>query len=184
MSKWDAMRDDEIDALRTEIETLRARVAELEREQAAWRKFTEEANKTVDKAEARAEFAEKAVADARTENARLVAANKARDEFLRGHRYKRSEMDGYIDLCESQMADLKARLADVERQLTDTAVIAQERYTIHCNWHQDGEDCDTWQTDCGHYFCINEGTPVENEFKYCAFCGKPLAQYPYTEEET
>jgi predicted nucleic acid-binding Zn-ribbon protein len=45
MSKWDAIRDDE-------IADLRARVAELEREQAAWRKFTDKANKTVDRAEA------------------------------------------------------------------------------------------------------------------------------------
>ena len=55
------------------------------------------------------------LAEAEAENARLVAANKARDEFLRGHRYKHSEVDGYIDLCESQMATLKARLADAER---------------------------------------------------------------------
>lgn len=59
----------------------------------------------------------KRLAEAEADNARFVAANKARDEFLRGHRYKHSEVDGYIDLCESQMADLKARLAEVESRL-------------------------------------------------------------------
>lgn len=57
------------------------------------------------------------LAEAEADNARLVAANKARDEFLRGHRYKHSEVDGYIDLCESQMADLKAQLAEAERTI-------------------------------------------------------------------
>jgi DNA repair exonuclease SbcCD ATPase subunit len=57
------------------------------------------------------------IAELERENSRLIAANKARDEFLRGHRYKRSEMDGYIDLCESQMASLKDRIAELEREL-------------------------------------------------------------------
>ena len=48
-----------------------------------------------------------------------------------------------------------------------------------CNWHQDGEDCDTWQTGCGHYFTINDGTPMDNDFRHCCFCGKPLAQHPH-----
>ena len=72
----------------------------------------------------RAENAERALervearlAECEAENARLVAANKARDEFLRGHRYKRTEMDMYIDLCESQMADLKAQLAEAQDEL-------------------------------------------------------------------
>ena len=37
------------------IDRLQARIEELEREQAAWRKFTDEANKTLDKAEQRIE---------------------------------------------------------------------------------------------------------------------------------
>lgn len=61
--------------------------------------------------------ADKRLAEAEADNARLVAANKARDEFLRGHRYKHSEVDGYIDLCESQMADLKAQLAEAQDEL-------------------------------------------------------------------
>jgi hypothetical protein len=59
------------------------------------------------------------LAEAEAENARLVAANKARDEFLRGHRYKHSEVDGYINLCESQIATLKARLADADALLRE-----------------------------------------------------------------
>lgn len=46
-----------------------------------------------------------------------------------------------------------------------------------CDWHQDGEDSETWQTGCGHYFTIIDGTPTDNEFRHCCFCGHLLAQH-------
>lgn len=52
-----------------------------------------------------------------------------------------------------------------------------------CNWNQDGEGCDTWASDCGQYFTLNEGTPTENKMKFCCYCGKPLTESPYTDEE-
>jgi chromosome segregation ATPase len=61
------------------------------------------------------------LAEVEAENARLVAGNKARDEFLRGHRYKHSEVDGYINLCESQIATLKARQAEADALLREIA---------------------------------------------------------------
>lgn len=46
-----------------------------------------------------------------------------------------------------------------------------------CDWHQDGEDSETWQTGCGHYFTIIDGTPTDNKFRHCCFCGHLLAQH-------
>ena len=43
-----------------------------------------------------------------------------------------------------------------------------------CHWYQEDEDSDVWQTQCGHYMTIIEGTPAENEFAHCCFCGKSL----------
>jgi len=46
-----------------------------------------------------------------------------------------------------------------------------------CAWQAD-EDGNLY-TDCGEIFCIEEGTPVENGFKFCIYCGKPMAYCSY-----
>ncbi len=42
-----------------------------------------------------------------------------------------------------------------------------------CDWTYD-EDEDCWHTECGECFVLNDGTPEENNFKYCYHCGKEL----------
>lgn len=41
-----------------------------------------------------------------------------------------------------------------------------------CTWTEQGP----WVTDCGHSFEVNDGTPVENEMRFCCFCGKLLVE--------
>lgn len=41
-----------------------------------------------------------------------------------------------------------------------------------CKWVQDEED--VWNTDCGNNFIINEGSPIDNNMKYCCYCGKQI----------
>jgi chromosome segregation ATPase len=96
-----------------DLETLRERLHEAELVAASWKREAELNEQAANESSGYA----KRLAEAEAENARLVAANKARDEFLRGHRYKHSEVDGYINLCESQMATLKARLAEADRDM-------------------------------------------------------------------
>lgn len=43
-----------------------------------------------------------------------------------------------------------------------------------CEWLQSDEGSDAWETDCGHKFVLNEGTPEDNGLKYCCYCGKVL----------
>ena len=50
-----------------------------------------------------------------------------------------------------------------------------------CRWSEDG-DGGPWATQCGNYFEITEGTPDENGFKFCCYCGRKLVQIPYKEE--
>jgi hypothetical protein len=45
-----------------------------------------------------------------------------------------------------------------------------------CHWSQDGEESDVWQTSCGHYFCITDGLPSENDMKFCCYCGTKLEE--------
>lgn len=47
-----------------------------------------------------------------------------------------------------------------------------------CNWIQD-DDGDAWAGDCGIYFVIIEGTPSENNMKFCPHCGKLIAEHPF-----
>ena len=45
-----------------------------------------------------------------------------------------------------------------------------------CIWELDESD-DVYYTSCSNAFIINEGTPTENAFKYCIYCGKRLIEY-------
>lgn len=43
----------------------------------------------------------------------------------------------------------------------------------HCWWTEmDGGE--GWSTNCGNAFVLLAGTPTENGFKYCTYCGLPL----------
>lgn len=44
-----------------------------------------------------------------------------------------------------------------------------------CLWIQvDNEEMNIWATQCGEEFVFEEGTPKDNHFNFCVFCGKPL----------
>ncbi|MBA1445850.1 MAG: hypothetical protein M3H12_18675 [Chromatiales bacterium] len=43
-----------------------------------------------------------------------------------------------------------------------------------CAWRQDDDGGDTWLSDCGNAFTLNEGDPAENSMKFCCYCGLPL----------
>jgi hypothetical protein len=44
----------------------------------------------------------------------------------------------------------------------------------NCEWKQDENG--VWETECGNLFEIIDGTPNENNLKYCPYCGKHLVQ--------
>ena len=56
-------------------------------------------------------------------------------------------------------------------------MVPAEALTAECAWYQDGEE-GPWATGCGHYFSIIDGTPTENDFRYCCFCGAALREIP------
>ena len=67
-----------------------------------------------------------------------------------------------------------------------TAVVTVYDMTA-CIWTQQGDDeNDTYETSCGEMHSITEGTPEENKFKFCCYCGKPLKQSlipPYVDDD-
>ena len=50
-----------------------------------------------------------------------------------------------------------------------------------CGWYEDDEG--DWQTDCGELFILTGGPPSEHQMKFCCYCGRPLAEHLYVEEE-
>ena len=80
---------------------------------------------------------------------------------------------------DSQFDETAEELA--KRILAAPAV--EQQAVQHCAWSQDGsDDTDVWGTSCGEYFCLNEGTPKENNIKFCNYCGKPVEEHPYVYE--
>jgi len=53
-----------------------------------------------------------------------------------------------------------------------------------CEWAQEDESSDAWDTGCGRTFLINDGTPPENGMRYCCFCGKTLIGVPFEQENS
>jgi len=45
-----------------------------------------------------------------------------------------------------------------------------------CIWARMDDESDSWGTSCNHAFTIMEGTPKENEFRYCCYCGGELEE--------
>jgi hypothetical protein len=44
-----------------------------------------------------------------------------------------------------------------------------------CEWTFDEiEEC--WNTSCGEGFWLETGTPKENGFEYCPYCGRELVE--------
>ena len=43
-----------------------------------------------------------------------------------------------------------------------------------CAWVLDDEDNNTWATTCGNMYVFMEGGPVENDMRYCPYCGKRI----------
>ena len=42
-----------------------------------------------------------------------------------------------------------------------------------CKWTEDTDGY--WRSECGDAFVFNEGTPPENGFNFCCFCGKEIS---------
>jgi hypothetical protein len=58
------------------------------------------------------------------------------------------------------------------RTLTQEKVILKE-----CLWQQDYDG--NWDTACGDKHILIEGTPKENHFEFCCYCGKTIAENKY-----
>ena len=56
-----------------------------------------------------------------------------------------------------------------------------ETETIFCAWSE--QENGPWLSACGEDFNLEDGTPVENKMKFCCWCGKPLKEKLFVEED-
>lgn len=59
-------------------------------------------------------------------------------------------------------------------RLLAIARAAEQKPAKRCDWTEDEDG--NWDATCGGKFVLNTGTPRENSFKYCAYCGGALRQ--------
>ena len=50
--------------------------------------------------------------------------------------------------------------------------VTEDWLTESCTWKSLNNG--TYETSCNHMFQINDGSPDDNGFKYCPFCGEML----------
>lgn len=49
-----------------------------------------------------------------------------------------------------------------------------DKTTKECGWTF--LNSEFWETDCGHAFTLNDGTPAQNGMKFCCYCGDGLVE--------
>lgn len=52
-----------------------------------------------------------------------------------------------------------------------------------CTWSEMEDEGGTWRSACRSTFYLTDGTPSENEMCFCCFCGKPLKEESYVEDD-
>lgn len=74
---------------------------------------------------------------------------------------------------DDRIEDALLKLAEYE----DTGLEPSEIIKGKCKWTQyDKESTGMYETGCEHLFEINNGTPSENNMRYCCYCGKRIVE--------
>lgn len=50
-----------------------------------------------------------------------------------------------------------------------------------CEWEMTDSDHGTWESDCENTFTLIEGTPTQNNLRFCCYCGRPLKEVPHAD---
>ena len=46
----------------------------------------------------------------------------------------------------------------------------------YCKWEEDEDGDGLWHTGCKEIHILMEGTPTENKYKFCPYCGKEIEE--------
>lgn len=51
---------------------------------------------------------------------------------------------------------------------------------MSCGWIEDADG--NWDTECENKFTFTDGTPQENGFTFCPYCGSSLCEIRHVED--
>ena len=53
---------------------------------------------------------------------------------------------------------------------------------LTCVWKYDEREDDYWMTTCGAEWCLEAGTPEENNYAFCPKCGRKIEYVPISQD--
>lgn len=56
-----------------------------------------------------------------------------------------------------------------------------EQTSVVCHWEENFGG--VYETECAKMFVIVDGTPTENEMRFCCYCGRTVVVAPYREAD-
>ena len=86
---------------------------------------------------------------------------------------------GSHDDCDRNCADCDLVQNDDElhEMYTDVIAMLNEQEPKTGKWILDDEDTNSWEcSECGGLLIINDGTPHENDWNFCPYCGTKLEE--------
>ncbi len=80
-------------------------------------------------------------------------------------------LDGYSNEKEEKLAGIEF----INESLDFSASSVSVEIYDECGWleKEDGEE-GYWDTSCGNSHLFFGGTPADNQYKFCPYCGKPI----------
>ena len=86
---------------------------------------------------------------------------------------------GSHDACDRNCTDCDLVQDDGElhEMYTDVIALLNEQEPKTGKWILDDEDTNSWEcSECGGLLIINDGTPHENDWHFCPYCGSKLEE--------
>jgi hypothetical protein len=81
-----------------------------------------------------------------------------------------------VQVQEPMHPEIKKMYEDYfDKCFAESSLAEQERV---CAWRREDDDHmpDTWRSDCGVMWTFIDGSPVDNDMKYCCGCGAMLLE--------
>lgn len=86
----------------------------------------------------------------------------------------KAELDAIVDECR---AFYYVRFAVVVEHCTNILALLKEQEPKMGKWILDDGDANSWEcSECGGLLMINDGTPHENDWYFCPYCGAKLKE--------
>lgn len=114
-------------------------------------------------------------------------ADMATNQYGLDTNYMRSKLNMLVRDADNYKPDEMARalarlvlIADAD-VLQEPEFFAAPRPVPTCDWQEDADGI--WETSCGEAWVCTDGTPAENNMKFCHSCGKHLKEHRYAEPD-